>query len=221
MSMEHEKLIEYFQTNLAKYITIKSYKKNELIFSEGDVETSLYIVLSGKVEVFKLTKSWEERTIFILSIGASLNEEILLAPLSECSTCCRAFENSSIFAIPKKIILKHMESNPMLLEYIFACTNMKLKRTYRQLKNSGTNITIDKKIASKLYKLALDYGIEKKGEILIEASITSTTLSKMVGAKRETVSRCMNALKKEGILTIEGDRITISDFTKLSNIFET
>lgn len=216
----NEQLLEYFLNKVGDFVMVKHYEKNEFIFNEWDIKDSLYIIKSGKVEIFKMTKNWEERIIFILSDGEVLNEEILLKDSSKCSTCCRAYDDTNILIIPRKVVLDCMEEDIKIVRWLLDITNYKLGRTYRQLKNSGTNVTIDKKIASKLYRLALDYGIEKRGEIYIDISLNSGILSKMVGAKRETVSRCLHMLKKEEILIIQGDRITIVNFEKLKLMFE-
>ncbi len=218
--IKYTEQLEYLLTNLGEFANVKTYKKNELIFNESDILENVYFVKSGKVEVYKLTKNWEERLVFILSDGQSLNEEIIFSKNSECATCCRAYDNAKIITIPKTALLKQMQKDPKTLQYIFECSSSKLTRTYRQLKNSGTNVTIDKKIASKIWKMALDYGIETKEGIFIDISLTSAILSKMVGAKRETVSRSINSFKKEGILKLDGDRITILDFKALSETFE-
>ncbi len=212
--------LEYLLASLGEFANVKTYKKNDLIFNESDTVESVYFVKSGKVEVYKLTKNWEERLVFILSDGQILNEEVIFNKDSECATCCRAYDNAKVITIPKEILLKQMQKDPKVMQYIFECASSKLTRTYRQLKNSGTNVTIDKKIASKLWKMALDYGIETKEGIFVDISLTSTILSKMVGAKRETVSRSINGFKKEGILKLEGDRITILNFKALSETFE-
>ncbi len=218
--IKYTEQLEYLLTNLGEFANVKSYKKNDLIFNESETEENVYFVKSGKVEVYKLTKNWEERLVFILSDGQILNEEVIYSKTAECTTCCRAYDNAKVVTIPKSVLLKQMETDPKILRYIFECTSSKLTRTYRQLKNSGTNVTIDKKIASKLWKMALDYGIETKEGIYIDISLTSAIISKMVGAKRETVSRCINSFKKEGILKLDGDRITILDFKALSETFE-
>ncbi len=218
--IKYTEQLEYLLVSLGEFANVKSYKKNELIFNESDTEENVYFVKSGKVEAYKLTKNWEERLVFILSDGQTLNEEVIFAKNSECATCCRAYDNAKVVTIPKSVLLKQMQKDPKVLQYIFECSSSKLTRTYRQLKNSGTNVTIDKKIASKLWKMALDYGIETKEGIFIDISLTSAIISKMVGAKRETVSRSINTFKKEGILKLEGDRITILDFKALSETFE-
>ncbi len=218
--IKYTEQLEYLLNNLGEFANVKTYKKNDLIFNESDIEENIYFVKSGKVEVYKLTKNWEERLVFILSDGQTLNEEVIFSKTSECSTCCRAYDNVKVVTIPKNILSKQMQKDHKVLQYIFECSSSKLTRTYRQLKNSGTNVTIDKKIASKLWKMALDYGIETKEGIFIDISLSSAILSKMVGAKRETVSRSINTFKKDGILKLEGDRITILDFKALSEKFE-
>ncbi len=218
--LQFNELLEYILSKFGEHVTIKAYEKNELIFNESDVTENIYLVRSGKVELYKLTKNWEERLLFILAKGALLNEEILFSESSKCSTCCRAFDNVQIVVIPKNVILREMKNDFKLVEHIFNCQSIKLKRTYRQLKNSGTNVTINKKVASKLWKLSLDYGIETKNGIFIDISLSSSIISKMVGAKRETVSRCLNGLKKEEVIKIDGDSITILKPEVLKDIFE-
>ncbi len=218
--LQFNEQLEYILSRFGEYATVKVFDKNELIFNESDVTENIYLIKSGKVEVFKLTKSWEERLLFILAKGSILNEEILFSESSKCSTCCRAFDNTQVVIIPKSVILREMKTDFKLVEHIFSSQSLKLKRTYRQLKNSGTNVTINKKVASKLWKLSLDYGIETKNGIFIDISLSSSVISKMVGAKRETVSRCLNTFKKEGVIKIEGDSITILKTDILKEIFE-
>ncbi len=205
---------------LEKYGTVKVFKKGDYLFNEGDIVEKLYIVKKGKIKSYKLTKSWDERILFIFSEGSVLNEEILFSNNSTCSTCCSTLEICEIVIIHKDIIINKMKSDFELVKYIMGCTTLKLKRSYRQLKNSGTSVTIEKKVASKLWKLALDYGIEKKSGIFIDVELSSSILSKMVGAKRETISRTLQMLKKNNIIKIEGNKITILNINKLKTIYD-
>lgn len=213
-------LFTYFINEMGEYSSIKKFGKNELIFNEDEYMEYIYIVISGKVEVFKLTKSWDERLLFILHDGEILNDDLLYSKTTECVTCCRAYTNVKVMSIKKEILLKQIEKDKKIMEYVFSSMSLKLTRTYRQLKNSGTNVTIDKKIASKLWKLALDYGFETKNGIYIDLTLSSSIISKMVGAKRETVSRCLNKFKKEGILEISGDRIIVINNEELKQKFQ-
>ncbi len=212
--------LDYMLARFEKHGIVKSYSKSEYIFNESDITDKVYIVKKGKIEIHKLTKGWDERILFILSGCNILNEEVLFSKTSECATCCKAFDDCEVLIVPKDIIIKEMKNDFQLVEYIFSCTTLKLKRSYRQLKNSGTNVTIEKKVASKLWKLAVDYGVETKEGLFIDIALSSTIISKMVGAKRETISRCLNTFKKNKIIKVDGENIIILDVSMLKGLFE-
>ncbi len=217
---KNKELNDYFFEKINKYKIIKTFKRNEFIYSEFDNVDNVFIVKNGKVELFKLTKDWEERLIFILDDNIILNEEILFNDKSECATSCRAYEDAEIIIVPKSVVLNEMNNDILIMKFILENTNTKLKRTYRQLKNSGSSISIEKKIISKLYRLSIDYGVHNENEVLINMTLSNSTLSKMVGAKRETVSRCINKLKKDGLIDSRSDKIVIVDMKKLLKLLD-
>lgn len=210
-------LYQYFLKEQKHSCIIKRYLKDELIFNEGDTLKYVCIIKKGKVLVFKNTKHWDERILFILDEMSILNEEIIYSSTSKASTCARAYTDTEIIKIPKNIVLQKMKTDSFIMEFLFRSTSMKLTRTYRQLKNSGTNVTIEKKIASKLWKLCQDYGITTEKGIIVDLNLSSIIIAKMIGAKRETVSRSINSLKKEGVVLVESNKITVIDIVKLKN----
>ncbi len=214
---EDMELFEYFKNQMYDYINIKNFEKGSLIFNESESLDNVYIVKSGTVEMFKITKSWDERIIFLLSEGMILNEEVLFSDKSYCNTCCRAFARAKVYIIPKNRLLEAMKKDSKIMEYVCRNSNIKLARVYRQLKNSGSNISIEKKVSSKLWKLSQDFGVKDVEGIRIDLSLTSTTIAKMIGATRETVSRCLNSFKKEKIISINSDTIIILDLELLEN----
>ncbi len=214
------KLTTFFFEKIKDHSIIKIYKKNEQIFSENDASESLYVVKNGTVEIFKLTKDWEERLIFILGSFTILNEEILFSEKSECATCCRAYEECEIIIIPRSFMISEMSSDINIMRFILESTNTKLKRTYRQLRNSGSSISVEKKLISKLYRLSVDYGEREGNQIMIKMPISNATLSKMIGSKRETVSRCINKFKKDGLITIKNDTMIIVDINELLKLID-
>lgn len=211
---------DYFIGRINSKLVLKKYEEKQIVFSEGNSDENVYIIKSGKIEVNKCTLNWEERIFFILDTGYILNEEVLLSQKSSCATSCRAFMDSEIYVINKNELIKFMQNDFSVMEYIFLNSNKKLKRTYRQLKNSGTNVNLDKKILSKLWKLSLDYGIEVENGILIDLRISSTIIAKMIGAKRESVSRKLNSLKKSGIIDIKNEKIIILDYDEFNRLLE-
>ncbi len=209
-------LFEYFVDKVGDKCTVKKFNRKANIFSEAHSQDYVYIVKSGQVEINKITLNWDDRILFLLSEGYVLNEEILFSDNSNCATNCIAFTKVELYCITKQQLLKEMRDDFLISQYIFKNSNIKLTRMYRQIKNAGSNITLEKKIVSKLWKLSLDYGKETEKGILIDMAVTSSVIAKMVGAKRESVSRKLSDLKKENIIEIDYDSIIILDSEKLS-----
>ncbi|MFV0520146.1 MAG: Crp/Fnr family transcriptional regulator [Lachnospirales bacterium] len=213
-------LYEHFLKLLNNELKIIKFKKNEFIFIEGDKNEYLYIILEGKVELFKTTKSWEERIFYILREENLINEEIIYSNHICSSTSCRAITDVVVYKVHKNIIKLYIEKDCKILEFFYKSMSVKLSRTYRQLKNSGTSIPVEKKISSKLWKLAQDFGIKTDEGVYIDIPLSCTVLSKMIGTKRETVSRCINKLKKNGVLDFKDESFIIYKMEGLCTRFD-
>ncbi len=212
-------LIDYLLTHHKKDLSIQTLTKGEILFVEMDCSNNLYILTNGVVELYKITNCLDERVLFLLKGPSILNEEVLFSTLCENSTSARTCIDSEILKIPKHIFLNIMRDSFDIIDVVNRSLNNKLKRCYRQLKNSGTNITINKKVASKLWKLAHDYGVETEKGLLIQFNLSITLLAKMIGTKRETVSRCIKNLKKEGILKYDEGQFIVVDIDSLALIY--
>ncbi len=87
------------------------------------------------------------------------------------------------------------------------------------MKNNSTVVKTDKKIVSKLWKLANDYGVECEKGTKIQLDLSVTYLAKMIGAKRETTSRIIKQLIKQNLICIENSYFIITNKDELSNFF--
>ncbi|AKL94274.1 transcriptional regulator Crp/Fnr family [Clostridium aceticum] len=192
-------------------------KKGEILFYEKDIVNNIYIVLKGKLTIFRLSEIGQKRVIYILDKGQILNEVIL--DNLPASANCEAFEDSWVLGIHKESFLKVMAMDFRFTERVVHSMNKKIRRLYRQLKNT-ISIKVDKKLAAKLWKLSKDYGIEVEEGILIDLDISVTYLADMLGSTRETVSRCLNTLKREGFIKYKNKKIVVKDRKQLSIYFK-
>ncbi|AOY76200.1 Crp/Fnr family transcriptional regulator [Clostridium formicaceticum] len=192
-------------------------KKGEMLFYEKDIVNNIYIVLKGKLTIFRHSEIGQKRVIYILDKGQILNEVIL--DNIPASASCEAFEDSWVLGIHKEAFLKTMSMDFRLVQRVMNSMNKKIRRLYRQLKNT-IPIKIDKKLAAKLWKLSKDYGIEIEEGVLIDLDISVTYLADMLGSTRETVSRCLKTLKREGFIKYKNKRIVVTDRKQLSVYFK-
>lgn len=214
IKQEHLKLIPAF--NEIKEGTFEALKakckslrlnKGETLFREREAVKNIYIVLKGKVTMYRNTEEGQRRVIYILSDGAFINEVIFDGKTASIS--CEAFEDSEIITIDREELLKLMEFDFVLTKNIIDSMGKKIRRLYRQLKNT-TAIRVDKKVAAKLWKIAADHGVEIQEGTRIDINITITYLADMMGHSRESISRAMKLLEGEGLVLYKDKKIVVN-----------
>lgn len=199
---------------LNKVMKVLDFKKKEMLFFEKDIINKIFIVYDGKVSLFRISQSGQRRVVYLLGAGEVINEVIfddLPASIS-----CEAFEKSVILYCDKNALTEVMSQDFQLTQNIINSMGRKIRRLYRQMKNT-IPIGVDKKIAAKLWKLSKDYGsnccesyCDKRIESIdceewtrLDVKITVTYLADMLGSTRETVSREMKKLQNLNLIKWE------------------
>ncbi|GAA0078560.1 Crp/Fnr family transcriptional regulator [Clostridium sp. CTA-5] len=197
---------------------VKKYNSGSHIFRDKEDVKTLYIVLSGNVSLYKLNGCGHKRVIFILGRGKMINDVIIHE--LPASINCEVFEEAYILSYSKDDFLAIMEKDFILSKNIICSLSMKVRRMYRQLKNSTGVIKMEKRLAAKLWKLSKDYGQECDKGILININITITYLSELLGSKRETISRALKILSNKKLIEYKDKKILVIDQDKLSKFFK-
>ncbi|WP_243124886.1 Crp/Fnr family transcriptional regulator [Clostridium cuniculi] len=196
---------------------VKELKKGEHLFRDKEVIKNIYVVKSGKVALYKQSESAQKKVIFILGKDTIVNE-VIIDDLPS-SINCEAFEKAEILCFDRMLFLDIMKDDFELSKIIINSLAMKVRRLYRQGKNS-IPIKVEKRVAAKLWKLSRDYGIEIEEGTLIDLNITITYLADMFGAPRETISRALKILNNEGLIINKNKKIIVPDRDKLVKFFK-
>ena len=139
--------------------------------------------------------------------------------IAEKLQAARDTKKAKILSIEKNKFIEIMESDFELTKIFIKSQAIKIRRLYRQMKNS-TPIKVEKRVAAKLWKLAKDYGVEVEEGTMINLNISVTYLADMFGAPRETISRALRQLQELGLAIYENKRIIIIDMDKLASFFK-
>jgi len=194
----------------------KNLKKSQMLFAEREIINNIYIVLEGKVTLYRLSERGQKRVIYILNKGEIINEVIfdnLTASIN-----CEGFEDNEIISISKVDLLDIMKNDFKLTEVILYSMSKKIRRLYRQLKNT-VPIKMDKRVAAKLWKLSKDYGVQTQEGVLIDIKISITYLADMLGSSRETISRAVKELEIMDMVKIKNRKFIVNR-EKLSLYFK-
>ncbi|WP_026885517.1 Crp/Fnr family transcriptional regulator [Clostridium beijerinckii] len=197
---------------------VKKYQTGNHLFRDKEEVSTLYVVLSGSVSLYKLNENGNKRVIFILGKGKMINDVIIQDLPS--SINCEIFEESYILSYDKATFLKIMEEDFILTKNIMSSLAMKVRRLYRQLKNATGVVRMEKKLAAKLWKLSRDYGVKCDDGVIINMNISVTYLADLLGSKRETVSRSLKILLDNKLIKYDNKKIKITDQDELSKFFK-
>ena len=197
---------------------IVDLKKNACLYHDRQDLYYVYFLLKGKVTLVKPNENGESKVVFILNPGDTINQPVMRNNTSAVE--CWGFENSRILRIGFDDFDTIMAKDYILSKNCMAFMENRIRRLYRQLKNSVT-INIEKRLAAKLVRLGLDYGSREEDSVMtrIDLNLTVTYIAKMLGCQRESVSRAMKSLTKRGIVELDGRKIYV-DIEKARKFFK-
>ncbi|MBU3196656.1 Crp/Fnr family transcriptional regulator [Clostridium algidicarnis] len=196
----------------------KTYKKGDIVFRDKEKVNTIYVVIRGKFSIYKIGEDAKRRVIYILGRDKILND-VILDDLPA-SINCEAFEEGELLLLNKNNFLSCMEEDFNLTKVVLNSLSIKVRRLYRQLNNTNPNKKIEKKIASKLWKLSKDYGIKVEEGTEIDLNISITYLADMLGSQRETISRSLKLLEEKDLIRLNNRKIIVKDKDKLARFFK-
>jgi len=90
----------------------KRYKKNQIIFLDGEPFSGFYVVLSGRVKVYRLDGAGQEISLDMVDPYRSFADSVLFSKSHFHTSCAQALEDSSLLFIPADNFILLMGQNP-------------------------------------------------------------------------------------------------------------
>jgi CRP-like cAMP-binding protein/DNA-binding NarL/FixJ family response regulator len=189
----------------------KTMGKREVVFSEGDTCQNLYVVLKGKVKLFKSHDLGKDLILRVRGKGDIFAFSSLFKGDIHLDSA-ETLEPSELMMIPKVSFFNWLEQNPkMLLEMVQLFSSALELERERAVQLAYSSVR--KRTANALVRLKMRFHSEGEGKFTI--SISRDDLAAMVGTATESVIRTLSDFKEEGLVTIQGSNITIVNEEKL------
>lgn len=193
---------------------IRTYRKKEAIFEEGEFPNQLYFINTGKVKITKTNEDGKEYVITIRKEGDFIGYLALLKgeryPIS-----AYALETTEISIIPKQDFFALLYSNRDVSNKFIKMLADNITEKEDQLLSLAYN-SVRKRVAEALVRLHSEYKTDDQDNT--EIVILREDLANMVGTAKETVIRTLADFKEEQLVKIKGSRITILNLYGLENI---
>ena len=189
-------------------ITLKKFRKNEVILQEQDTSEFMYIILSGKVKVVQVTEDGKETIIAFHKSGDFFGEMSLIDGKTVPATVL-AIENSNVAIISKKDFYSILFVQNKFLVQLLRILCSRLRESYERIQILSFN-NAAQRIKMLFIMLADMYGKEEEKGIRLDIKLTHQNMADMTGIARETVTRIINRAQKENEISFEGKVIYLN-----------
>ena len=180
--------------------TISVYRKDQIIFSQGEVADTIFYLQKGGVKIVVLSDQGKEAVVGILEPGQFFGEGCMNGHSLRIATST-ATEESLITSISKSAMIAVLHDEPKFSELFVAYLLTRNSRVEDDLIDQLFNSS-EKRLARLLLLLA-KFG--KEGSPTpISPNISQETLAEMIGTTRSRVSFFMNKFRKLGFISYNG-----------------
>ncbi len=198
--------------NFVKDRNVNSYKRKQLIYTEGNHPVRLFYVEKGKVKTYKTNSDGKEFTVSLYSEGDFVGYTALLEETVYKETA-EAIDDTELAIIPCEEF-KQLISNNQEVAYKFIKMLAKnVSEKEEQLLGLAYN-SLRKRVADALMVLYKKYQDDSEEKFSIH--ISREDLANIAGTATESLIRTLSDFKSEKIIEIKGGNIVILNEKKLA-----
>ncbi len=194
-------------TEISKFTYEKKAKKGNLIFSQGEKGSTLYLIAKGRVKIVLIDESGKELVLAILKKGDFLGEMSIIEDEVRSATAV-ALEPTVLLTIERDNFINFLIRNPKAMLGV-------LRELSKRLRNADEKIgelafqNVYNRVISYLNFLAETKGTKEKDGIFISELPTKREIADFIGSTRESVSRVLNDLHRKGLISLYRKSVVI------------
>ncbi|MFH1453756.1 MAG: Crp/Fnr family transcriptional regulator [Armatimonadota bacterium] len=196
---------------IAGISSLHSYKKGNIIFFDGDKSNGFYLLVKGKIRIYKLSPRGKEQTLNYISENEPFGEAALFMD-KHFPANSQAEDNCEVLFIKKADFISIIKENPEISLKFLGVLSQRLK-TFAGLIESLSLKEVPARIAQYLIELSKEQKTSK-----IKLPLNKTQLAILLGTTSESLSRTFAKMSKQKLVKVENKYITIlnHDLLKLT-----
>jgi CRP-like cAMP-binding protein len=197
---------------VARQLRRRRFRRNEVIFHQGDPGDSLHVVSSGTVKIVLPSAEGEEAIIATLRPGDFFGELSLLDGAPH-SASVVALEPVETMALPRVAFWEVLDRDPGLRDALLTGLTQELRRITRHVEELHF-LDLPGRLAMRLSRLAREKDPDSR-QVALDWPYTQSDLAAMIGGTRQSVNKLLSGLVEEGLVVIERDMLMIPDVDAL------
>lgn len=200
---------------VGQHLEARRYKKNQVIYAEGETPSHLLCLLEGKVKIYRDGVGGRSQIMRVIKPVEYFGYRAYFAGGSFV-TAAAAFENSVICTIPMSLIVRLVQDNNQLAMFFIKLLAIDLGISDERTVNL-TQKHIRGRLAESLVFLKETYGLEEDGAT-ISIFLSREDLANLSNMTTSNAIRTLSNFAAEKLIAIDGRKIKIIDEVELEKI---
>ncbi len=195
---------------LASIADVRNFRRQEVIFFEHDEATGFYMVMEGKVKIFKMSLEGREQILHIFGPGEPFGEVPVFHGQPFPANAV-ALTKATLLFFPRSEFVNLVSATPSLALNMLAMLSIRLRRFASQIESLSL-----KEVPGRLASYLLYLAEEQDNTSTVTLDIPKGQLASLLGTSPETLSRIFARMSEQGIIAVQGKTIDILDYEQLA-----
>ncbi len=188
-------------------------RAGEQVVRAGQEATAFYVVVHGRVKIYKLSPKGDEQILHHYGPGSTFGEAAVLGNAAF-PAFAEALEPTVLLEIHRTTLTEAIAAEPELALVMLAGLSSKLREFARLIEQLSLK-EVPARLADVLLELASD-----AGSTTFELGQSKRQLAAQIGTVAETMSRALKKLRADRLIEVDGPTITILDAERLRELAE-
>lgn len=194
--------------SLASMMTLKQYAKGSFVISQNDRGSVMYLLVAGRVKVSLASPEGKELALNYLEAPSHFGE-MSLVDAEPRSADVIAVTDAEVLALDSRDLSAAIQVQPKLALTLIATLSRRVRGLIGRLEDMAFHDASHRVMRVLLNVATASY--ESRGVPVVEG-LTHYEVATLAGTSRETASRVISQLSKEGVVGTKGRRVIVDLF---------
>ena len=200
--------------SLGRLATRRKFPKDTVVFFENEEGDFFFMILEGRIKVTILGDDGREIILSVLGPGDFFGEMALLDNEPRSATAI-AVEESELLSLHRNEFQSVLNDNKSITSALIRVLSARLRRANHQISTLAL-LDVYGRVARVIVDMAREEGKRLRDGRIAFRRATHQEIANRIGTTRETVTRMLKDLERQGLIHVEGKEIVVQpDFEKV------
>lgn len=186
--------------------SITRLRKGEILFHQDDPVRGFFYVLRGQMQLSVSTAEGAEKVVEIVTTMESFGEAVVFDGIRYPVTAT-ALVDTELLGVSSSAVLDLLDRDPSFARRLLANMAIRLRRLIRDVEAYSLRSSIQRVVGFLLAEAA--------GERAVTLPTRKHVLASRLNIAPETLSRVLRDLSTDGLISVQGRKITLHDVARL------